>query len=799
MPSSPPAKGKTPTPISAEAKGSPTAVAVTNGHPEFMGRVGSSNRPPGLSIPMASRGVAGFNSYNRSVTPRESPDLSELLTQTDLLLEGHIRKLVDTLDQRFLKLEQTVQHLAPRLRSAGHAETENGHSHHEKGRTRSPRHGKGPTSDAMEPDTSRQRGSSSYNGSDDLKDQEEVQEVVCDLDDLFMTGESSRPMGAAMSFEYERNGDPDQQGNVLIKVRQEWTSNPVRESTHRLNSSQSIDREVEEEEQAELSSRPARHCDRLRNVMRYAWRSTVISPQNPFQMAWEFVAVLVVLFDMFELPMQVFYPPESTFLDVMRWATQIFWNVDLLLSFRMGYFAHNNVVLEPRKVAIHYIQTWFAFDFLIVTTGWFFLLISAAGDSYVLFAKAGKTLKVCRAAKTIKMMRLMKMKKAMHSLEDHIIHTLFGSQQPLWGAAKFLLAIVMVTHGLSSLWFWIGDEVGDKGWVKVWGMHDLPFWEKYIQTFHWSLAQFGVGSSPFMGFTSEEYLVNIFILLAGLLITALLVSSITNTFSMMQQQTADEFHQMWLLRRFCLEREFPRWLSNRIAKHMEYQMRRKESAIQLHDVKLLRNLSGPLHAEVVFHIFLQPLNSHPLFRVLCRDDAYTMREVSTSALTEHVLAENDLVFVRGSVAKTAINVMNGSMSYRQQPGFDPTEEDTVTVAFDPQWISEQVLWTEWVHCGDLYAQSYAQCLAMDAMAFCEQVRRQGDTFMVVQAYAVARVDELRNTLPRDYTDLTELSLHGNYAETRSQFLDALTGKAGHMSTSGWSGFWPPTIAAHAAD
>eukprot|EP00971_Amphidinium_carterae_P177729 3525324-Amphidinium_carterae.1 len=77
---------------------------------------------------------------------------------------------------------------------------------------------------------------------------------------------------------------------------------------------------------------------------------------------------------------KVFEPDNSSgFVVLMAWVSQIFWNADVLVSFRTGYAAQcinpfgarlgvqiryidkeDHPVLEPNAVARHYLKTWCA-------------------------------------------------------------------------------------------------------------------------------------------------------------------------------------------------------------------------------------------------------------------------------------------------------------------------------------------------------------------------------------------------------------------------------------------------------
>jgi len=489
--------------------------------------------------------------------------------------------------------------------------------------------------------------------------------------------------------------------------------------------------------------------------------ATVIPPGSALQICWDVMACCVVMHDIFEVPLQAFNPDNTTPYAVFtKLFSQLFWNADILVSFRTGFFNNDDPVVDYKEVARNYIKTWFTFDITIVSIDWLLFALEerAKQDDEALgpfIAKAGKTFKVFRAVRTIKMLRLMKMRRAFGIVEESLVHSMAGCTTPVMGIAKFLFAILLVCHFLCCGWYWVGSSAGAEGWVQRLAVDDLPFWDRYLMTFHWSLAQFGVGTTQSVPVTTvPEYIVNIIILLCGLLVTALLVSSVTNTFSVMQQQTAEHYHQMWLLRRFCVENDFPRALTRRITKHIERQGAERGGKTEIVDVRLLSMLSRPLYAEVMFYVHLPPLSTHAFLRLLCRDDSYTLRQVAVAAVTELLLAENDLIFIRGSIAKTAFNVLDGVFSYERD--FAEMEMEEVV---RPAWISEQVLWTNWVHQGDLGSRTTCRCLALDAKAFCEEVRSQSDTLQMVQQYAARRVEAMKRMNPEDLTDIVLLERH----------------------------------------
>lgn len=51
----------------------------------------------------------------------------------------------------------------------------------------------------------------------------------------------------------------------------------------------------------------------------------------------EVLGLVLIVYDLFWLPMQVFDPPVTTFTEVMGWASSVYWLVDIPMSFLVGH------------------------------------------------------------------------------------------------------------------------------------------------------------------------------------------------------------------------------------------------------------------------------------------------------------------------------------------------------------------------------------------------------------------------------------------------------------------------------
>jgi hypothetical protein len=71
----------------------------------------------------------------------------------------------------------------------------------------------------------------------------------------------------------------------------------------------------------------------------------------------------------------------------------------------------DEIILQPKQIAKHYIRTWFFVDFLSsIPLDYIFLLVRESGEKYQL-ARTGRALKVLRLVKLLSLLRLLRLSR----------------------------------------------------------------------------------------------------------------------------------------------------------------------------------------------------------------------------------------------------------------------------------------------------------------------------------------------------------------------------------------------------
>jgi len=534
-------------------------------------------------------------------------------------------------------------------------------------------------------------------------------------------------------------------------------------------------------------------------LQRYVWH-----PHSQRRLYWDFVGMGLLGHDLIMIPFKYAFEPEGNiFLDLLVWAGMLFWTADMLLSFFTGYAeTHGNIVMVPSKIARRYLRTWFALDLVLVGFDWLMILVWDTGAESAEQSNAtrlGRSLRTLRFLRSLRLLRLLKLKRIFQEIQDQIDSEVVSTY---WGIFKITILIITANHVIACMWYSIGTSTEGnaltRNWVQANGLDEKGVEYRYATAMHWSLTQFTPASMEVYPHNAIERAFCIIVVLFAMVTFSSFVSTLTSNMTHLRNRTADETRQFWLLRRYLKDLNITKMTSLRVQRYLEFAYRRQQQRVQEKEVALLNLLSQPLRYEVKHESFAPHLYMHPLFMAVGEQT-----KAFTESLQAVSLASRDVCFATGQAAVNMFFVVDGDLFYsvpdeeeedeeavpdsnsdfeecvsgepRRESGgqelfadlmrfsalsdeFEAEEEESLceeglnSRVGEGQWITEAVLWTPWVHLGDLQALTDSQLITVDANSFGSAVRNATSLWSVLHRYGLAFVLEL-NTIQR--TDLTD--------------------------------------------
>jgi len=356
---------------------------------------------------------------------------------------------------------------------------------------------------------------------------------------------------------------------------------------------------------------------------------------------------------------------ETTFSLGARWVSMLFWSFDIAASFLVGYHRRGIVEMEPTKIAMHYLQSWFVLDIFLVGIDWVIIFFITNDDNAAGGSRAARIGKIARGIRAIRLLRLMKFRVIMSDMT-----TRFHSEETRTGLyiTKLIIIIVFVNHFLGCGFYGLQFLVAEQGrtWVAANFEHaEHDTWYRYWTSLHWSLTQFTPASMEVNAVNTLERSYTVCVLLFALVTFSSFVSSITTAMTHLRTTNARKLEQDVRLRRFLTEHNTSAELTSRVIHftHERAIQRGAQARTQESEVELFQVLPESLKEALRMEAYSPSIMVHPLMNILSTLDNEVIAELCKKAVSERRLVVQDELYGHGQEVTHTIFVINGFLSY----------------------------------------------------------------------------------------------------------------------------------------
>jgi len=453
-------------------------------------------------------------------------------------------------------------------------------------------------------------------------------------------------------------------------------------------------------------------------------RCVAMHPTSSKRICWDVATCVILLYEALALPLTFLDYELPRFQENMAWFTRIFWTADMPLSAFTGYDrADGEVEVRLRKALRRYVRVvdGLLLDLVMVGCDWVLFLMSST--SFVGTARSIKILKAIRVIRVLRTMRIFRLAQLSNKYMPQIRYlTRSVGATVVLGLARVMVLLLITNHFLACCWCWIGKEsrlAGDATWLDSTDyLPSLALDETYAVAFHWSLTQF-VGSMDVNAQNTGERLYTIGVLLMGFLVMSVVPPTITTLMTTYQNSATENTEVMRQLTDYLQDNNISQNLGVRVQRAAVNSMRVERQKLPEDKVLLLGQITVHLQAEVKYEVFGPLLMSHPFFRRLHDMYPEAFLGICLKAVTRFALAANECMFQAGllSASPGMLIVKSGRLMYRNEL----SDEETVLLPGD--WVCEASLWTQWVHCGELWAVKDSALLHIDSSLLQEVIGR----------------------------------------------------------------------------
>eukprot|EP00747_Dinoflagellata_sp_TGD_P120026 gnl/TRDRNA2_/TRDRNA2_173149_c1_seq1.p1 gnl/TRDRNA2_/TRDRNA2_173149_c1~~gnl/TRDRNA2_/TRDRNA2_173149_c1_seq1.p1 ORF type:complete len:604 (-),score=73.53 gnl/TRDRNA2_/TRDRNA2_173149_c1_seq1:71-1669(-) len=210
-----------------------------------------------------------------------------------------------------------------------------------------------------------------------------------------------------------------------------------------------------------------------------------------------------------------------------------------------------------------------------------------------------------------------------------------------------------------------GDWFDSEGtnWLLQNGYEDHPWNIIYLASYHWALAQFGLASSPIAASNGPEWTYSILVLFLGIVISALIVSTVTGMMTQWQQVNNDLLIQSAQLQRFFVENGVSADLTDCITHWFRQKYEERKRRVHEKDLLFINDLPEALRMTLRREVYLPIFRTHPFFNSalgVCPNAIYMLSYV---AMSQHFARAQEIIWSCGEKPKFMVFVKSGDVEY----------------------------------------------------------------------------------------------------------------------------------------
>lgn len=508
----------------------------------------------------------------------------------------------------------------------------------------------------------------------------------------------------------------------------------------------------------------------------------VCRPSSSQRIAWDLASVVIMLYDLVMIPLQVFNLPDTRFSVIMGWTSTLFWTLDMLGSFFIGFHERGAIEMRPARIARHYLKTWFGVDITVLAIDWIQIAISGSETTESIgILRISKSLRLGRVLRMLRLLRLVKVLSVVTEFSDYIQS---DSILTILGVCRLTMGIFAINHFIACAWYGLGTiELGPR--VETWVEklerdynREVPTEYRYATSLHWSLTQFTPASMEVTPRNALERAFTVCIITMALVLFSSFVSSITAAMTRLHQINSEQTRLHEKVRRYITDNKVSLELGNCVYGFIRQHKSSQSRRVLERDVAVFEAMPEELRIRLHYEVYVPVLLAHPFFHLFVQVDNFAVSAVSHLAMSQELLPSGQQLFAAGKRATRMYVVLGGAAQYQFERGSEQKELKVEVRDF----VSEIAIWAVWDHRGLFVAEGNCEFAALDHEAF-RQILTKHAPFRQCRDFAQAYLARLDG---EELTDIwREFDVSLELAQTTFDLADDTDAKVGR----GWSRKW----------
>ncbi|XP_023313381.1 potassium/sodium hyperpolarization-activated cyclic nucleotide-gated channel 3 isoform X6 [Trichogramma pretiosum] len=552
-----------------------------------------------------------------------------------------------------------------------------------------------------------------------------------------------------------------------------------------------------------FGSKKALMKERIRQKAAGHW---VIHPCSSFRFYWDLCMLLLLVANLIILPVAIsfFNDDLSTRWIAFNCLSDTIFLIDLVVNFRTGIMQQDNaeqVILDPKLIAKHYLRTWFFLDLISsIPLDYIFLIFNQFQDFSESFQilHAGRALRILRLAKLLSLVRLLRLSRLVRYVSqwEEVYIPLYQQPERHYErratppepdrTSKFLnmASVFMRIFNLICMMLLIGHWSGclqflvpmlqgfpSNSWVAINELQD-SFW---LEQYSWALFKamshmlcIGYGRFPPQSLT--DMWLTMLSMISGATCYALFLGHATNLIQSLDSSRRQYREKVKQVEEYMAYRKLPREMRQRITEYFEHRYQGKFFDEEL----ILGELSEKLREDVINYNCRSLVASVPFF---ANADSNFVSDVVTK-LRYEVFQPGDIIIKEGTIGSKMYFIQEGIVDIVMANG------EVATSLSDGSYFGEICLLTNARRVASVRAETYCNLFSLSVDHFNAVLDQYPLMRRTMESVAAERYKLWLNKIGKN----PNLVAHreedlGSESKTINAVVNALAEQAAHASAS----------------
>ncbi|KAK4885785.1 hypothetical protein RN001_002056 [Aquatica leii] len=482
--------------------------------------------------------------------------------------------------------------------------------------------------------------------------------------------------------------------------------------------------------------------------------------------------------------------------------------IDIVVNFRTGIMQQDNaeqVILDPKLIARHYLRTWFFLDLISsIPLDYIFLIFNQDfGESFQIL-HAGRALRILRLAKLLSLVRLLRLSRLVRYVsqweEVYILQNLQKKRTERRGRLssepeksktsnlvfKFLnmASVFMRIFNLICMMLLIGHWSGclqflvpmlqgfpSNSWVAI-NELEHAFW---LEQYSWALFKamshmlcIGYGRFPPQSLT--DMWLTMLSMISGATCYALFLGHATNLIQSLDSSRRQYREKVKQVEEYMAYRKLPREMRQRITEYFEHRYQGKF----FDEECILGELSEKLREDVINYNCRSLVASVPFF---ANADSNFVSDVVTK-LKYEVFQPGDIIIKEGTIGSKMYFIQEGIVDIVMANG------DVATSLSDGSYFGEICLLTNARRVASVRAETYCNLFSLSVDHFNAVLDQYPLMRRTMESVAAERSVRWLNKIGKNPNLVTHKEEDlGSESKTINAVVNALAAEADHVNGS----------------